>query len=95
MMTNMIWGILGIVAGVVLCLILLNLRRSRTSVSERPPNRAPDPEIETLRQNLRLKVMYDEGKIDRLIEAEKQRTPSASEVDWYRNAIERWERDNR
>jgi hypothetical protein len=39
--------------------------------------------------------MYDEGKIDRLIEAERQRMPNASLAQLMRSAIERWERENR
>lgn len=59
------------------------------------PAKADPGEVARLRQSLRLKVMYDEAKIDRLIEAERERMPSASEVEWYRAAVERWERDNR
>jgi hypothetical protein len=51
--------------------------------------------VAPLRQNLRLKVMYDEEKIDRLVEFERQRNPRGTDADWYRAAIERWERDNR
>jgi hypothetical protein len=55
-----------------------------------------DPiQVAGLRRNLRLKVSYDEAEIDRLIEAERTRMPEASEVEWYRAAIERWEQDNR
>jgi hypothetical protein len=51
--------------------------------------------ISKLRQNLRLKVNYDESKIDRLIEFERERTPGAGEEMLLRAPIERFERDNR
>ena len=51
--------------------------------------------ITQLRQNLRLKVMYDEAKIDRLIDFERQRNPNGNEVELMQAAIERWERQNR
>jgi hypothetical protein len=53
-----------------------------------------EAEILELRQNLRRKVLHDEEKIDRLIEAERKRTPNASLIHLMRSAIERWERDN-
>jgi len=48
-----------------------------------------------LRQNLRVKVMYDEAKVDRLIAFERERAPGAALVELMESAIERWERDNR
>src|SRR5262245_46875554 len=48
-----------------------------------------------LRQNLRLKFLYDETKIDQAIEFERQRQPQASEEELMRAAIARWERENR
>lgn len=62
-----------------------------------------DPEFEehrddrcsALRQNLRLKVGYDLGKIDQLIAMERERTPNSTEEELLAAAIERWERDNR
>jgi hypothetical protein len=59
------------------------------------PDKVDPGEVARLRQNLRLKVLYDEAKIDRLVAAERERLPAASEVEWYRAAVERWERDNR
>src|SRR5262249_44116870 len=50
---------------------------------------------ENLRQNLRVKFMHDEEKINRAIEAERERAPNASEVELLQAAIYRWERDNR
>ncbi len=58
-------------------------------------DRADDGEIAELRQNLRLKLMYDEARIDRLIDAERERCPQASLAQLMRTAIGRWERDNR
>jgi len=52
-----------------------------------------------LRQNLRVKVLYDEAKIDRLVEferaelARKGQKPADIET-LLMAAIERWERDN-
>ncbi len=55
-----------------------------------------DPSIVTsLRQNLRLKVMHDEDKVERLIDMERERAPNASHRELLEAAIERWERDNR
>ncbi|MEO8129465.1 MAG: hypothetical protein ABJF23_09325 [Bryobacteraceae bacterium] len=48
-----------------------------------------------LRQNLRLKCGFDEGKIDRLIEHERSLNPQASIDTLMAAAIERWERENR
>ena len=56
-----------------------------------PPN---DPNLEALRQNLRLKLLYQEDKIDAAIEYERQRNPSATLEDRMKAAIARWERDN-
>ena len=62
-----------------------------------PANRgtADATEIAQLRQNLRVKTLHNEGLIDRLVQAERERSPSASEVECYRAAIRRWERENR
>jgi hypothetical protein len=63
------------------------------------PNRE-EPRREGLRQNLRIKVMYDEAKIDRLIEFERSELKRMGESDTtledlMERAIARWERDNR
>jgi hypothetical protein len=55
---------------------------------------------EALRRNLRLKLMYDETKIDRVIEYERTELKRRGEreislEDLMKRAIERWERDNR
>jgi hypothetical protein len=58
--------------------------------------RVPDPAIlASLRQNLRLKLSYDETKIDRLLQLEREKMPNASLQQLMQSAIERWERDNR
>jgi hypothetical protein len=54
-----------------------------------PPTVADD-----LRQNLRLKFMYDEDKVDRAIQLERERDPAAGLEELMRAAIHRWERDN-
>lgn len=54
-----------------------------------PPTAADD-----LRQNLRLKFMYDEEKVDRAIALERERDPQGSDEELMRAAIQRWERDN-
>jgi hypothetical protein len=51
--------------------------------------------LKSLRQNLRVKLLHDEEKIERLIELEKKSNPSSSEIELYRAAIINWERFNR
>jgi hypothetical protein len=58
------------------------------------PNRVAE-----LRQNLRVKVFYDEAKIDRLVEFERderiRKGQKAADIETLlMSAIERWERDN-
>lgn len=53
------------------------------------------PTEENLYQDLFVKVGYDHGIAQRLIEYERQRTPHATRSKLIRNAIQRWERDNR
>jgi hypothetical protein len=52
-------------------------------------------EIAGLRQNLRVKFLHDEEKVNHAIQLERQGNPGASEIEWLRAAIYRWERDNR
>jgi len=54
----------------------------------------PPTAADELRQNLRLKFMYDEEKVDRAIATERERDPGAGEEELMRSAIQRWERDN-
>jgi hypothetical protein len=90
-----LWIVLGS-AAVVALVILLTRRRAVTleSMGFAPP---PDEshELERLRRDLRVKVMHDEEKVDRLIEAERRRRPEARAIAWHKAAISRWERDNR
>jgi hypothetical protein len=98
------WFILGVFAGVVLILaVQWVLRRQPLSPTDgtlspapaQKPAYATVDEIAPLRQNLRLKTLHNEALIDRLVQAERKQKPTASEVECYRAAIERWERDNR
>jgi hypothetical protein len=50
---------------------------------------------ENLYQDLFIKVGYDHEVAKRLIEYERQREPQAKRSQLIRNAIQRWERDNR
>jgi len=45
--------------------------------------------------NLLTRVQGDHETVERLIEYERKRLPHADRVAWLRNAIERWELDNR
>lgn len=53
------------------------------------------PTEENLYQDLFIKVGYDHDIARRLIEYERQRAPQATRSQVLRNAIQRWERDNR
>jgi hypothetical protein len=59
------------------------------------PANANPGEIAALRKNLRMKALGNEALVDRLVQAERDRRPGASESECYRAAIESWERDNR
>jgi hypothetical protein len=50
---------------------------------------------ENLYQDLFVKTGYDHEVAQRLIEYERQRAPQATRSELIRNAIQRWERDNR
>lgn len=56
---------------------------------------ASSDEITQLRKNLRVKALGNDALVDRLVQAERNRLPGASEAVCYKAAIERWERDNR
>ncbi|HEY3439537.1 MAG TPA: hypothetical protein VGK29_02245 [Paludibaculum sp.] len=65
---------------------------------KKPGSRGQETRVKELRQNLRVKALYDEAKIDRLIKFEQdERAPKGQkpgELDTLLNAaIERWERD--
>jgi hypothetical protein len=51
--------------------------------------------IAALRQNLRIKVGWDEAKVDRLIAYERERLGNLPLQTLMGAAIDRWERDNR
>lgn len=72
---------------------------SRRDGASAPPTQTPLPnhaeEVAELRRNLRRKTLGSETTIDRLIQAERDRQPGASEVQCYRRVVERWEDDNR
>ena len=70
---------------------------SASILFERPEEPGPtQAEIESrLRQNLRVKLAYDEAKIDRLIELEREKRPNASLASLLESAIDRFERENR
>jgi hypothetical protein len=53
------------------------------------------PTEENLYQDLFIKVGYDHEIAKRLIEYERQRAPHATRSTLIRNAIQRWQRDNR
>jgi hypothetical protein len=53
------------------------------------------PTEENLYQDLFIKVGYDHDIAGRLIEYERQRAPQATRSELIRNAIQRWQRDNR
>ena len=62
---------------------------------ERVVDARQDGLIAALRQNLRIKVGWDEAKIDRLIEYEREKLGNLPIQRLMGSAIERWERDNR
>ena len=64
-----------------------------TSRQERGENEAQV--IERLRQNLRVKFLYQEDQVDHAIELERERTPGATLEQLMRAAIDRYERENR
>ena len=51
--------------------------------------------LRALRQNLRVKFLHDESKVERALVFERNRMPNAPEVQLLESAIYRWERDNR
>jgi len=75
-------------------------QKRRVSVTQasspRVQRQVEDPTVLAgLRQNLRLKVGYNEATIDRLIQLERERLPNATLQTLMEVAIERWERENR
>lgn len=74
-------------------------QKQRQDIHSEQPTHPPSSEnmelIVKLRKNLSVKVMYDEAKVDRLIDYERRLNPNASLVVLIQAAIDRWERDNR
>lgn len=66
----------------------------RSLMGMQPAASATNPATEALRQNLRVKYLYQEDKIDAAIAYERERNPSANEEQAMQAAITRWERDN-
>lgn len=90
----------GVTAVIILALVIvIQQRRASTSAQKAPSVRKPvqedQAEIASLRHNLRLKMFYDEEKIDRAIEFERARLPNGTLKQWMEIAIARWERENR
>jgi hypothetical protein len=96
-----------VVAVCVIATMVLGKRRKRVasmdmgraSLSRQSKRPERSVQLEALRQNLRLKVTYDEAKVDRLIEFERtelRRKGLADEgvENLMQRAIARWEREN-
>lgn len=60
-----------------------------------PRDDAESEQCSILRRRLRLMLLGDDEKLQRLIELERERLPDRRMVDWLRAAIVRLERDNR
>ena len=96
---TLVVGCVGLV--LVISVIAFVKRQKQEALHRRDgaqPNRRQEGNpsaLAALRQNLRLKVGWDESKIDRLIQLERERLPKASLQTLMEAAIERWERDNR
>lgn len=78
----------------------LSLGKESASISRHTPlaaSHSPGSPVllVKLRQNLRLKVMHDDAKVDRLINFERKYNPNGSEAELMQAAIDIWERDNR
>lgn len=69
--------------------LLDELLSQKATTSETKPDEAAE-----LRQSLRVKFLYDEDRVNQAIEAERQRTPTANDVELMRAAVYRWEREN-
>ena len=67
------------------------------AIKETPPNVQPqvDHNAEDLRRKLRLILLGDEERVNRLIEAERKLNPTAAEHVLLESAIDRWQKDNR
>lgn len=72
-----------------------NTQTRRRKSTQPPASVTPSREEQQLRKALLSKAHGDQGKVARLIAYERQRTPNGTQLDWLRDAIERWERDSR
>lgn len=97
----------GFVAGVAATLLWLRGPKPAAETSA-PPNPEEtlgagvladllrqEDDLEQLRQNLRVKYLYDEVRVNAAVEEERRRDPSAGEAELLKAAIFRWERENR
>ncbi|WP_406695184.1 hypothetical protein V5E97_29520 [Singulisphaera sp. Ch08] len=94
------WVIALIVVGLVVAAFWAFGKGFPTGGSARPgpgskSAQAGSGEIAQLRKNLRVKALGNDALVDRLVQAERNRMPGASEAACYKAAIESWERDNR
>lgn len=96
-----LWVALGLAAAAIVGFVVWQSRRRPGPNSLEALGLVPEPvrndpgEVARLRQSLRVKVLHDEAQVERLVAAERERMPSAAEVEWYRAAVARWEQDNR
>jgi hypothetical protein len=51
--------------------------------------------IHSLRQNLRVKFLHDDAKVEEAINREREREPNGTMLQWLEGAVYRWERENR
>ena len=51
--------------------------------------------IHSLRQNLRVKFLHDDAKVEAAINREREHSPNGSMLQWLEAAVVRWERENR
>ncbi|SIO59110.1 hypothetical protein SAMN05444166_5929 [Singulisphaera sp. GP187] len=94
------WILAVIVVGLIVAALWAFSKGSPIGVSARsgPGNKSAQAgagEVAQLRKNLRVKALGNDALVDRLVQAERNRMPGASEAAWYKAAIESWERDNR
>ena len=59
------------------------------------PMKARSQQCNAIRQKIRMAVMYDEDKVDRLVDLERKLSPGATDEELHTAAYDRWVRDNR
>ena len=59
------------------------------------PSQSVESPLDPLRQKLRAMILHDAVVEERLLQAERERMPDASQLDLYQAAIRRLERDRR